>query len=253
MNKKLIVGNWKMNPITIEEAKRIYRSVNNISKKLSSTDIVICPPFVYTKTFLNNNSKSKVFVGAQNVFTEEQGSYTGEISPLMLKNLGVSYVIVGHSERRARGETDEIISKKVQLAIDSNLIPILCIGEKERDAGGSYLNILKEQIKNSLNKVTKKSIGKLIIAYEPLWAIGAKEAMTPADVHEMGLFIKKVLSDLYGHSEAVSTKILYGGSVNFRNAADIIVQGKVNGLLVGRESINSAGFVELLKTVDLLK
>ena len=252
MNKKLIVGNWKMNPVSLEEAKRIYRSVNSISKKINSTDIVICPPFIYLKSFLNKNSKTKIFVGAQDVYTEEQGSFTGEISPLMLKNLGISYVIVGHSERRARGETDEMVSNKVQIVLNSGMSPILCIGEKERDASGNYLNIIKEQIKNSLNKVNKKNIGKLIIAYEPLWAIGAKEAMNAPDVYEMCLFIKKVLSDMYGHSEAISTKILYGGSVNFRNATDIIQQGKVNGLLVGRESVNSSGFVELLKTVDSL-
>jgi triosephosphate isomerase len=114
------------------------------------------------------------------------------------------------------------------------------------------LDILKTQIKNSLNKVAKKNIGKLIIAYEPVWAIGAKEAMSPTDIHEMSLFIKKVLADIYGHDEALSTTVLYGGSVNFRNAGDIIIKGEVDGLLVGRESINSAGFTELLKVVDSL-
>ena len=251
MSKKIVVGNWKMNPTSLVEAKRIYRSIDNISKKLISTNVVVCPPFVYLKTLIGNGN-SPVSIGAQDVFTEEQGSYTGEISPLMLKDLGVSYVIIGHSEKRKQGETDDFISKKVQIVLDSGISPILCIGEKERDAGGEYLHFIKEQIKNSLNKVSRKNIDKLIIAYEPLWAIGAKEAMGPSDIYEMSLFIKKVLSDLYGHNEAISTQILYGGSVNFRNAADIIVKGQVNGLLVGRESINSAGFVELLKTIDTL-
>ncbi len=252
MNKKIVVGNWKMNPTSVEEARRIYRSVNNTAKKLTSTDVVVCPPFVYSKLFLSKNNKNPVLVGSQDSFMEDQGSYTGEVSPLMLKDLGISYVIVGHSERRARGETDELVSKKIQAVLESGMSPILCIGEKERDAGGNYLHFIKDQIKNSLNKVSKKYINKLVIAYEPLWAIGAKEAMNTSDIHEMTLFIKKVLSDIYGHSEALSTKILYGGSVNFRNATDIIVSGQVNGLLVGRESINSAGFVELLKAVDLL-
>jgi triosephosphate isomerase len=252
MNKKLIVGNWKMNPTSLEEAKRIYRSVNNISKKLSSTDVVICPPFVYIKSFLSKNSTSLISIGAQNIFTEEQGSFTGEISPLMLKNLGVTHVIVGHSERRARGETDEMVARKVQLVIDSGMNPIMCVGEKERDANGDYLHIVRDQIKNSLNKVSKKDINRLIVAYEPIWAVGAKEAMSPKDLHEMSLFVKKVLSDIYGHDEAMSTKILYGGDANFRNAADLITVGQVNGLLLGRASINSAGFVELLKTVDPL-
>ena len=214
MIKKLIVGNWKMNPVSIEKAKRIYRSINNISKKLSHTNVVICPPFVYLKTFLGKNSKSSIQIGAQDVFAEEEGAFTGEISPLMLKDIGVSYVIVGHSERRNKGETDEIISKKVQIVLDSAMSPILCIGEKERDAGGNYLHFIKNQIKSSLNKVSKRNINKLIIAYEPLWAIGAKEAMNPSDIHEMSLFIKKVLADIYGHNEAVSTQVLYGGAVN---------------------------------------
>lgn len=250
MNKKIVVGNWKMNPTSIEEAKRIYRSINKIAKKLIHTDVVICPPFVYMKLFLNKTNKSPIKIGAQNLFVEEQGPYTGEISSLMLKDFGSYCVIVGHSERRALGESDEIVSKKVQMVLESGMSPILCIGEKERDSGGNYLHFIKEQIKNSLNKIPKKLIDKLIIAYEPLWAIGAKEAMKPSDVHEMLLFIKKVLSDIYGHEDAMSTKILYGGSVNFRNAAEILNGGQVNGFLVGRESLNSTSFTELLKVVD---
>jgi triosephosphate isomerase len=252
MKKKIIVGNWKMNPTTLEEARRIYRSVKNTADKLNKIDTVICPPFVYLSTFLNKRIQSSIKIGAQDTFFEENGSFTGEISPLMLKNLGITYVIVGHSEKRAKGELDEIIAKKVQVLLEIGLHPILCVGEKERDTHGAYLDILKTQIKNSLNKVAKKNIGKLIIAYEPVWAIGAKEAMSPTDIHEMSLFIKKVLADIYGHDEALSTTVLYGGSVNFRNAGDIIIKGEVDGLLVGRESINSAGFTELLKVVDSL-
>ncbi len=252
MKRRLIIGNWKMNPATLEEARRIYQSAKNISNKLNKTDVVICPPFIYLSTFLNKKIQSSLKIGAQDVFFEESGAFTGEISPMMLKNLGVNYIIIGHSEKRAEGETEELISKKIQAALDIGISPILCVGEKERDTHGNYLDILKTQIKNSLNKVSKKHISKLIVAYEPLWAIGAKDAMDPATVHEMSLFIKKVLSDIYGHDEALSTPILYGGSVNFRNAVDIITKGEVDGLLVGRESINSTGFVELLKVVDLL-
>jgi triosephosphate isomerase len=145
-----------------------------------------------------------------------------------------------------------MVARKVQLVIDSGMNPIMCVGEKERDANGDYLHIVRDQIKNSLNKVSKKDINRLIVAYEPIWAVGAKEAMSPKDLHEMSLFVKKVLSDIYGHDEAMSTKILYGGDANFRNAADLITVGQVNGLLLGRASINSAGFIELLKTVDPL-
>lgn len=250
--KKIIVGNWKMNPTSLDEARRIYRSAKLAAGKLTKTSVVLCPPFVYLHTMLKSLGESDVMVGAQDAFFEERGSFTGEISPVMLKDLGVTHVIVGHSEKRSKEDTDELIAKKIQLILELDMHAILCVGEKERDAQGTYLEGLKAQIKNSLNKVPKKNISKLIVAYEPLWAIGAKEAMNPADVHEMSLFVKKVLADIYGHDEALSTPVLYGGAVNFRNAGDIIVQGKVDGLLVGRESVNSPGFTELLKVVDAL-
>ena len=250
--KKLVIGNWKMNPTTLDEAKRIYRSVRNISKKCTSVDVVICPPFVYLHSFLNKKLSTSVSMGAQNIFPEEQGAFTGEISPLMLKDLGVKYVIVGHSERRTRGENDEDVAKKVNIVLDLGMYAIVCFGERERNAEGTYLDFLKNQIKNSLNKVSKKNLRKLIVAYEPLWAIGAKEAMLPRDILEASLFIKKVISDIYGHDEAVSIPIIYGGTANFRNVADIVIQGQVDGLLVGRESINTPGFVELIKTINSL-
>lgn len=250
--KKIVIGNWKMNPNTLDEAKRIYRSIKNISTKCTSTEVVVCPPYVYLHSFLKTKKDLPIYIGAQNSFFEEQGAFTGEISPNMLKDLGVKYVIVGHSERRSMGETDESISKKIQILLELDIHPVLCIGEKERDIGGAYLGFIKDQIKNSLDKVSKKNFSNLIVAYEPLWAIGAKEAMSPRDILEMSLFIKKVISDIYGHDKAISIPILYGGSVNFRNAGDIITQGQVNGLLVGRESVNPPGFGELLKTVDSL-
>lgn len=241
-----------MNPTSLDEARRIFRSTKNAASKLTKVSVVICPPFVYIPKFISYRSNSPVSIGAQNVHGETQGAFTGEVSASMLKEMGVTHVIIGHSERRTQGETDEVVSQKVQATLEAGMHAVLCVGEKERDPQGAYLDILKEQIKNSLNKVQKKLISKLIVAYEPIWAIGGKEAMSPEIVHEMALFVKKVLSDLYGHEEAVATPILYGGSVNFRNAGDIIVRGEVDGLLVGRESVNSPGFIELLKTINSL-
>ncbi len=249
MKKKIIVGNWKMNPGTIDEAKRLFKSIRNIAAKLTKTSVVVCPPFLYISP-LTKLKNENVSIGSQNSHYETQGSFTGEISPSMLKDMGVEYTIVGHSERRLIGETDEIISKKANTLLDSGIKTIVCIGEKERNENGSHLDFIKEQIKNSLNLVPRKNINKLIVAYEPIWAIGAKEAMLPEDIYEMSLFIKKILADMYGHDEAVSTPILYGGSVNFRNALDIFTKGKIDGLLVGRESINSPGFTQLLKVAD---
>jgi triosephosphate isomerase len=252
MKKKIIVGNWKMNPTNLLDAKKIVSSVNKLSTKLNNTDVVLCPPFIYLPKLVSNKKNSNVSFGAQNSYSEERGSYTGEISPTMLKEFGTKYVIIGHSERRTMGETDEMVSKKIALAIDTGLKPILCVGESEHDSHGVYLDTLKNQIKMSLQKVQKKYISELIIAYEPIWAIGAKEPMSTSVINEMVIFVKKVVSDMYGHENGISIPVLYGGSVSFRNAADIVSNGGVNGLLVGRESINPEGFVELLKAVDAI-
>ncbi len=247
----MIVGNWKMNPITLEEAKRLFKSIKRVAEKLKSVTVVVCPPYIYIPALLNTRSEFQISIGAQDIYFEGQGSFTGEVSALMLKDLGVGYVIIGHSERREMGETDESVAKKVQALFELGMCPILCIGEKIRDDSGSHLEFLKNQIKNSLNKVSKKHIGKLIIAYEPVWAIGAKKAMEPENIYEMSIFIRKVLVDMYGYDEAVSTPVLYGGAVNFRNATEIFSKGQIDGLLVGRESVNSTGFAELLKAVDV--
>lgn len=256
MKRKLVIGNWKMNPDSLAEAKRIIKEVRRKTAGLTSTDVVACPPFLYVSLLVSTRSLSKstgqLLPGAQNVSTEERGSFTGEVSALMLRDLGVSHVIVGHSERRAMGETDEIVARKAVSVIEAGMTAVICVGEKIHDAQGEYLQPLKDQIKISLGKINRKYVKYIVMAYEPLWAIGAKEAMDPAVVQEMTIFIKKILSDMYGQDEAASVLILYGGSVNFRNAGDIVSKGGVDGLLVGRESVNSSGFVELLKVVDAL-
>lgn len=246
--RKLVIGNWKMNPDSVEEAKRIIKEVKKAAGNLSKTDVVACPPFVFAHLVLGRSGS--VALGAQDVFAEERGSYTGEVSALMLHDIGAEYVIIGHSERRAMGETDEMVARKVEAVVTAGLTAVVCVGEHVHDAQGAYLEPLKEQIKASLAKVTKKYVKKVVMAYEPIWAIGAKDAMDPAVVQEMMIFIRKVLSDMYGQGEVSSLPILYGGSVNFRNAGDILEKGDVDGFLVGRESVNPPGFVELLKVVD---
>lgn len=256
MKRKLVIGNWKMNPDSLAEAKRIIKEVRRTTAGLVSTDVVACPPFLYVPLLVSAKSMAKaspkLVPGAQNVFTEERGSFTGEVSASMLRDLGVSYVIVGHSERRAMGETDDVVARKAVAVIEAGMTAVICVGEHTHDAQGEYLQPLKEQIKISLSKINRKYVKYIVMAYEPLWAIGVKEAMDPAVVQEMSIFIKKILSDMYGQNEAASVRILYGGSVNFRNAGDIVSKGGVDGLLVGRESVNSSGFVELLKVVDAL-
>ena len=254
-NKILVVANWKMNPESVEKARDIFEETKAIAKNLKNTKVVVCPPFVYLSDLEKINGRAgspQVILGAQDMFWEKAGSFTGEISPNMLKKEGESYVILGHSERRELGETDEMVSKKVVSAIKAGLHPILCVGEKVRDEHGEYLHFLRNQIVNSLGKLQKRYLAKLVIAYEPVWAIGKseEEAMKPTDVHETSLFIKKVLAEIYNSKVVVPVPILYGGSVNHNNAKDLIILGEIQGLLIGRESLQPKKFGELLKNVD---
>jgi triosephosphate isomerase (TIM) len=248
-NKLLVVANWKMNPETIEKAKEIFQGTKKTLKILKKTDVVVCPPFVYLSD-LEKINDSKLILGAQDMFWEKNGSFTGEISAGMLKEEG--YVILGHSERRELGETDEMIAKKIASAIKAGLKPILCVGEKSRDDHGDYLHFLKNQIINSIGKLPKKFLEKIVIAYEPIWAIGKSEAeaMKPANIHETSLFIKKVLAEIYDPKIALSVPILYGGSVSYKNAQEIISLGEVQGLLVGHESLSVERFSKLLLNVE---
>lgn len=254
MNKKLIVGNWKMNPGTLDEAKRIIGKVKNLSKRLSNIRTVVCPPLVYISKVVSTKSISNFSIGAQTVSSEVSGPYTGEVNSVMLKDIGVEFVIIGHSEERAKGDTDEIVSKKISSVLDSGLTPIVCVGELKRDTeAGTHFEELKNQIKNSFANVSHGSAKEIILAYEPVWAIGASESMLPEQIYEMSLFVKKVFSDIFGTEAGIKVPILYGGSVNARNAAEIMSVGKVQGLLVGRESLNAVGFTELMKAVNEVK
>ncbi|MBU3969026.1 triose-phosphate isomerase [Patescibacteria group bacterium] len=253
IKNKIVVANWKMEPKTQDEALKIFNDTKKASKNLKNTKVVICPPNFYVNELKEGLGKSKkISFGVQDVFSEEEGAHTGEISIDMVKNLGVEYVIVGHSERRSLGEDDDTVSKKVNLVLNSKLNPILCVGEKERDEEGNFLLFILEQIKNSLQKVEKKHLKNLIIAYEPIWAIGktAQDAMDSRGVHQMSLFIKKVLKDLFDEKIAEKTMILYGGSVELSNAEDLIKNGNIDGFLVGHESLDADKFCEILKIVD---
>lgn len=248
--KKLIIGNWKMNPATLEEAKGIAQRTRRAAGALQRTEVVACPPFVYISAIASKGEDDALVLGAQSVSYEQTGPHTGEVSVAMLKDLGVKYVIAGHSEERTRGDSDEMVAKKVKAIVEAGIQAVLCVGEKERDENGAYLETLKEQIKRSLDGVPANKAKSIVLAYEPVWAIGAKEAMVPEQVNEMGIFVRKVFSDIFSADQAHKAVVLYGGSVNSRNAAEIIKVGEVDGLLVGRESVNTPGFVELLKAVD---
>lgn len=251
--RNLVVANWKMSPETLDEAKKVFNGTRFSAKGLKNTDVVICPPFPFLQPLLKLNYPKNIFLGGQNIFSEIKGAFTGEVSVAMLKNLGAKFLILGHSERRALGETNEIIKKKLQIAFEADFAPIFCIGEKERDKNGNYLEFIKNQIKESLVGLPKKYLVGINIAYEPIWAIGRSylEAMSPTDIHETVLFIKKVLSELFGSDIAGGAKILYGGSVEAENASEIVRLGNVDGFLVGHASLITADFSAILKAVDV--
>jgi len=260
--KKIIVANWKMNPPSLKEAKEIFNGIKKAANKLSKVEAVICPPFVYLSAV--SSQSSAVRLGAQNIFYENPpaggGAYTGEISLAMLKDFGVKYIIIGHSERRSPpvggGETDEIINKKVKSALEEGFKVILCIGEKERDLNGEYLNFLKMQINEGLKGISKKLLNNLLIAYEPVWAIssnaGAK-ADSPEAAMQTAIFIRREFLPIIGNQAARNIPILYGGSVNPENAGGFLKRAGMQGLLVGGQSLIPKNFGEILKLANNIK
>lgn len=244
-----------MNPASFVEAENILRTVKRGVKKSDNTKIIICPPSVY----LSKIKASPIFdLGIQNVFWEDVGAYTGEISARMAKNLGAGYVIVGHSERRIYlKETDEMVNLKVRSVLRNNLKPILCVGETLEERQQNKTNdVIVSQLEKALNDVSKfqipnlssRGIGdsKFQIAYEPVWAIGAGETPTFDEIMSAGLLIKKILTKLYDRKIAEEIPILYGGSVNSKNGLDFVEKANTDGLLVGGASLNASEFVRIV-------
>ncbi len=250
-NKKvLLVGNWKMNPTTLGEARKRYAAVKKSAQAHKGFDVVICPPFPFISPLadLAGKGKVRVAVGSQDVSIFEEGlSKTGEVAAQMIASAGAGYAIVGHSERRQLGDTGQTIALKIQQALKTKMQVILCIGEKERDQDGGYLEVIKAQLKESLSTVSRSQFHQVTIAYEPVWAIGRKDnvAITSYDLHQMVVYIKKCLRELWGETISSMMKVLYGGSVTANNAEDIVLNGEVDGLLIGRASWESKDFIEI--------
>ena len=250
MAKKIVVANWKMHPKDFASAKKLFLSVKEVAKKLSHVQTIIAPPFVFLPDLAVLYSGHRILFAGQDVFWGKEGSFTGEISAPMLKDSGATHCIIGHSERRALGESNEDVSKKIHSAVENNLTAIFCIGESERNHhDGIYLEFLTQQIESGLSKISKRHLSRLIVAYEPIWAIGkdAKDAMKPQELHETTLLIKKVIAKMHGKSSALKVPILYGGSVEKENAQTLLSEGKVQGFLVGHASLDGEEFSEILR------
>ena len=242
--KPLIVANWKMNPQSLAEAKKLFNSIKRGTKNVKNAEVVICPPSIYL------SSLAGLRIGAQNCFWEEAGAFTGEISPLMLKNLKVTYVIVGHSERRKLfNETNKEVNEKIKEALSMNLKPILCVGEtKDERSAGEKAQVLRNQIKEGLKKVSRREIKNISIAYEPIWAIGTGKNCSINETMSSVLFIRKIISRLYSRALAENMRILYGGSIKKENASDYIKEARANGLLIGGASLKAEEFIEIIKS-----
>lgn len=250
MSKILVVANWKMNPSNLAEARHLYRLIKKLKNLEKKIEIVVCPPFVYILAMKQGNN-GIMKLGSQDCFWEQKGAFTGEISTQMLKDLGCKYVIVGHSERRKYfGETDEMARKKIKAVLDADLSPILCIGEmKEERYRGETSLILRRQIEEGLQGIFKKQLKNLIIAYEPVWAIGTGNACQPDEAMTAGLFIRKILVKLAGRKTANGIRILYGGSVNSENARDYIKNAGFQGLLIGGASLDPREFMKIVRNI----
>lgn len=243
--KKIIIANWKCNPTALKEAEKIFKAVKKSSKNIRKREIVIAPPFVFLPVF--KNSASHLCLAGQNCFYQEKGAFTGEISAKMLKDSGVKYIILGHSERRRIfGETDEMIAEKIKAVLRENLLPVFCLGEtkKERKDKQTF-RVLEKQIKIGLKKVPLKKINKLIVAYEPIWAIGTGKPCSVEEALRIILFIRKVIARVFNQKAARNIRVLYGGSINSKNSSNYLK--KIDGLLVGGASLNPEEFLKILK------
>ncbi len=250
MKRYLIAGNWKMNKTTgeaIELAQKLVESLKDVNDR----DILICPPFTALYSVYQVIKGTNIKLGAQDVFYENIGAFTGEISPIMLKDVGCEYVIIGHSERRhIIGETDELINKKIKAAINNGLKTILCVGEllEEREAGKT-LEVVKTQLEKGLNGVSKEEMKNIVIAYEPVWAIGTGKTAKPEDAQEVHAYIRELLSKLYSKEIADETIIQYGGSVKASNIDSLMAMPDIDGALVGGASLVAEEFTRIVKFI----
>lgn len=238
-----------------EEAKKFALGLIKFGRKMTqfkNADVAIAPPFTLLPIVANAFKNSAVKVGAQSVSQFLDEKRTGEVSAAMVKASGASFAIIGHSERRAMGESNEAVRAQLMRALEENLAIVLCIGETERDPAGAYLSVITEELSSALDKLPILKRGRLVVAYEPVWAIGksAAEAMKAPDLREMSIFIKKTLTQYMERGAALKVPILYGGAVEASNARELLEEGDVNGLLVGHASASLDSFVEILKAVS---
>ena len=252
MRKNIVAGNWKMNN-NLQEGLALAKDLQTVlNGKTLNCEVVICTPFIHLASIAEANATAAYAVGAQNCADKKSGAYTGEVSATMVASTGAKYVILGHSERRAYyGETNEILKEKVSLALENNLTPIFCIGEvlNEREAGKQN-EVVESQIRESLFDLSAEDFGKLVLAYEPVWAIGTGKTATSGQAQEMHAFIRKTIASKYGETVADNTSILYGGSANASNAKELFSNPDVDGGLIGGASLKVDTFLPIIEAFN---
>jgi triosephosphate isomerase len=243
MPKPILVANWKNYPGSLGEAKEILKGLAKKKLIYKKVHVFVAPPLPYFES-VSARINGFAELASQDFFPQEKVTVTGAVTPEILKSFGVRLAILGHSERRAQGETAAQVAEKVKAALKAGLTPVVCFGEKERDEGGEHFQFLQEELKTLLSGVGKKDLEKIVLAYEPLWAIGKKSVgpIDPVELSQTVVFIRKVLSDLFGRKVAEAMPILYGGSVDHTNAGLLVRNSGIRGFLVGRASLNPQSF-----------
>jgi triosephosphate isomerase len=248
MRTKIIAGNWKMYK-TVQEAIELVSGLKRELTAFSGVEVVVCPPFLALDAVSDLLTGHEIKLGAQNLFWEKEGAFTGEVSGHMLKSLGVTYVIIGHSERRQYfGETNETVNKRLKAALANGLLPIVCVGEnlQERESNRTF-DVVRDHVTGSLAGMSKEDMLKTVIAYEPVWAIGTGKTATAAQAQEVHRFIRQTLASLFDQPTANAVRIQYGGSVKSENTAELTAQPDIDGALVGGASLKADSFAAIVK------
>lgn len=254
MRRFLIAGNWKMNCGANEAAELLEGLKKNKAEVSEDVDVLVCPPFVSLSMAVNYLHDTDIQVGAQNLHFEESGAYTGEISAGMLTEAGCAFVLIGHSERRQYfGETDETVNKKTHKAIEHNLVPVVCVGESlGQRKEGIHFDLVKDQVTAAFQGIDENTALDVVIAYEPIWAIGTGETASPEQAQEMHAHIRSILTDIYDDETAEGIRILYGGSMKPGNAEELLGQTDVDGGLIGGASLDAESFAQIITTAEKL-
>ncbi len=250
MRKKLVAGNWKMNKSFSEAEELLFDISEELQNNNSKAEVVICPPYLYLEMATDIAAEGDFAIGAQNVSSFEKGTYTGEISAGMLHKMDVSYCIVGHSERRQYfNETNQVVAEKIKQLISNDITPIFCCGEKLEDReSGKHFEVVKSQIKEALFDLESDKISNVIIAYEPVWAIGTGKTATPEQAQEMHEFIRNTIKDKFTEKVSENITILYGGSCNAKNAKELFACKDIDGGLIGGASLVAEDFVKIVNS-----